>query len=213
MDNKNYCTIYLVRHGQSHGNYPVNTYGMDKSLTEKGVEQARKTAKKLKAVKFNIIFASPLVRAQETAAIIAEEHKLEVLTKEALRERHSGTLEGKVIKEVETELSHLVEMRENLPFEEWKKIPFGRGRETDEQLISRFIVALREIAVAYPQKNVMVISHVALMRTLLLHLGITTYKEFRGKKIDNAGYIKLTTDGVDFKVLELYGIDVELKNE
>jgi broad specificity phosphatase PhoE len=159
-----------------------------------------------------VIFSSPLVRARETAEIIAAEHKLEVMTKDALRERFSGTLEGKRIDEVEKELSHLIKLRDELPFEKWKKIPLGEGRETDEQIVSRFITALREIAVGYPGKNVMVISHVALMRTLLIHLGLTSYKELKGKKIENAGYIKLETDGIDFNVLELSGIDVELKN-
>ncbi len=212
MNNDNYCTMYILRHGQSEANYPADTYGLDKGLTEKGREQAKIAATKLKNIKFDVIFASPLVRAQETAAIMAEEHKLEILTEEALKERHSGKLEGRIIKEVEEELSHLVEMRENLPFEEWKKIPFGEGRETDEQLISRFITKLREIAVGYPSKKVLIISHVALMRTLLIHLGVTTYKELKGKKIENTGYIKLESDGIDFFVEELSGIDIELKN-
>ena len=212
MDKRNYCTIYIIRHGQSHANYPADIYGLNKGLTKKGKEQAQETAEKLKNIKFDVIFASPLIRAQETATIIAAEHKLEILTKEALKERHSGSLDGRVIKEVEAELSHLVEMRENLPFKEWKKIPFGEGRETDEQIISRFITALREIAVGYPGKNIMLISHVALMRPFLIHLGLTSYKELKGKKIDNASFIKIENDGVDFKVLELHGIDVELKN-
>lgn len=209
----NCCTIYILRHGQSEGNYPADIYGLDKGLTPKGKAQAKKAALNLKGVKFNAIYASPLVRAQETASIIAEEHKLEVLTKDALKERHSGTLEGRVIKEVEKELEHLVKMREELPFEEWKSIPFGEGRETDEQVVSRFITTLREIAVSHPSQNVLIISHVALMRTFLIHLGLTSYKGLKGKKIENTGYIKLKTDGVDFVVKDLSGIDINLKNE
>lgn len=91
MNNKNYCTVYLVRHGQSHGNYPVDTYGLDRELTEKGHEQAKAAAKNLKKIKFDTIFTSPLVRAQQTAKIIAEEHKLAILTKEALRKQPRST--------------------------------------------------------------------------------------------------------------------------
>src|SRR4051812_23726448 len=100
MKNNNYCTIYLVRHGQSHGNHPVDTYGLDKELTEKGHQQAKEAAKNLKKIKFDAIFASPLRRAQQTAKIIAEEHKLAVLTKDALRERFRGVLEGKAVHEL-----------------------------------------------------------------------------------------------------------------
>ena len=213
MKKNNYCTIYLMRHGQSHGNHPIDTYGLDKELTEKGHEQARSAAQKLKNVKFDAIFASPLIRAQQTAKIIAEEHKLAVLTKKALKERHHGVLEGHVVDDLKDELKKYYEMRVNLPYEKFKKVVIAEGRETDEAVMSRFITTLREIAIAYTGKSVLVIGHVSIMKTFLVHLGIITYKDLSGKKFDNTGYIKLETDGIDFFVKELSGIDIELKNE
>jgi len=158
-----------------------------------------------------MIFASPLVRAQETAAIIAEEHKVEILTKEAIRERFSGVLEGRASEEVLRELSHLVEMRETVPYDEWKKISMAEGRETDEQIMSRFITALREVAVAYPKKTVLIVGHAGLMRTFIVHLGLASYGELKQKGFENTGYIKLQSDGVDFLVDELEGINVTLQ--
>jgi len=35
-NDENYCTMYIVRHGQSHGNFPVDVFGLDKNLREKG---------------------------------------------------------------------------------------------------------------------------------------------------------------------------------
>jgi len=202
-----------VRHGQSKGNHPIDTYGLDRELTEKGHQQAKEAAKNLKRFKFDAIFASPLVRAQQTAKIIAEEHKLAILTKDALKERYHGVLEGKGIDELRDELKKYYEMRVNLPYDKWKKVVMAKGRETDEEVISRFLTTIREIAVAYPGKNVLIIGHVSIMITLLIHLGITTYKELGGKKFENTGYIKLKTDGIDFFVEELSGIDIKLKNE
>lgn len=102
-------------------------------------------------------------------------------------------------------------MRVNLPYDEWKKVVMAEGRETDDEVISRFLTTLREIAIAYAGKKVLIIGHVSIMKTLLIHLGITTYKGLGGKKFENTGYIKLKTDGVDFFVEELSGIDIELK--
>ncbi|HUQ84825.1 MAG TPA: histidine phosphatase family protein [Candidatus Limnocylindrales bacterium] len=207
MKNNNYCTIYLVRHGQSHGNHPVDTYGLDKELTEKGREQAKEAAKKLKKIKFDVIFASPLIRAQQTAKIIAAEHKLAVLTKEMLKERYHGVLEGRATAEAKKEINEQITKMYNTPYDEWKSTPLAEGRETDEQAMSRFIIALREIAVAYPGKTVLTISHTSIMRTFLVHLGFKSYKELADYKITNTAFVKLKTDGIDFFIEETQGIE------
>lgn len=115
-----------------------------------------------------------------------EEHKLTVLTKEALRERNFGAHEGKALEELRDELSDFYDMRENMPYDEWKKIVMGVNRETDEELISRFINIIREISIAYAGKRVLIIGHVSTMKNLLVHLGITTYRELKGKKPTDA---------------------------
>ncbi len=207
MKDKNYCTIYLVRHGQSHGNHPVDTYGLDKELTEKGQEQAKDAAKNLKKIKFDVIFASPLVRAQQTAKIIAEEHKLAVLTKEHLKERFHGVLEGRPTAEAKKEIKEIIDTMYNIPYDEWKSKTLAVGRETDEEVMSRFITALREIAISYPNKTVLTISHTSIMRTFLVHLGYKTYKELADYSIANTAYIKIKTDGVDFFIEEVDGLE------
>lgn len=207
MTKNNYCTIYLVRHGQSKGNHPIDTYGLDRELTEKGHEQAREAAKKLKDIKFDVIFASPLVRAQQTAKIIAQEHNLAVITQDALKERHHGILEGRNVKEAKEELKELINKMYQVSYDEWKKIELAKGRETDEQVMGRFITALREIAIAYPGKKILTISHTSIMRTFLVHLGYKTYKELADYTILNTAYVKLQTDGVDFFVKEVNGLE------
>lgn len=205
-NNNKYCTLYIIRHGQSEANYPRDLYGLDTKLTQKGKIQAKEAAKRFKNVTFDKIIASPLIRAQETAEIIAKEHNLEVLTKEALRDRHFGVIEGRSTKEVQHELEELFKLRNKLPFNKWKDKKFVDGYESDAQMISRFITALREIAIAYPGKQILVVSHVSIIRTFLIHLGLKSYKYFASYTFENAGYIKLKTDGIDFFVEEIYGI-------
>jgi phosphoserine phosphatase len=203
---KDYCTIYLVRHGQSHGNHPIDTYGLDRELTEKGHKQAKEIAQKLKGIKFDAVFASPLIRAQQTAKIIAQEHKLAFLTKEALKERYHGVLEGRKVAEAKEEMKDLISKMHEVPYEEWKKVVLAEGRETDEELMGRFITAIREIAVAYSGKIVLIISHTSLMRTFLVHLGYKSYKELSRYKIENTAFLQLKTDGIDFFIKEIQGV-------
>ncbi len=205
MTNDNYCTIYIVRHGESEAN-AANVYGLDTNLTQKGKAQAKKIAEQFKNIHFEAVFSSPLVRAKETAAVIAKEHQLEVLTKEALRERSEGILDGKESKKTQEEFKKMFQLREVLAYNEWKTKSIAEGYETDENLMSRFITTTREIAVAYPRKIILIASHVGIMKTLLVHLGLKGHKDVRGQAFKNTGYIKLKTDGVDIFVEEVNGL-------
>lgn len=90
--------LYLVRHGESVANREGFLAGnrIDAELTEHGREQAQKTAKKLKGEHVNIIYASPLKRAIDTARIIAQELTIaDIHIDERLTERDDGVLTGK----------------------------------------------------------------------------------------------------------------------
>jgi broad specificity phosphatase PhoE len=71
-------------------------------LTEKGRAQARALARRWKAegVKFNLIISSPLVRAKETAEIIAAALDAKLELDPILMERHIGEMEGLTAEEV-----------------------------------------------------------------------------------------------------------------
>ena len=85
---------------------------------------------------------------------------------------------------------------------------YPKGVEDNESMIARMITFLREIASAYPKKTILVVSHGGIMRALLVHLGFGTYENFKSMDIDNAAFVKIATDGVEFKVLETNGIKV-----
>lgn len=204
--NKNYCTLYIVRHGESEANL-AGLQGLNTKLTPKGKEQAKALVKQFKHIRFDAIFSSPLIRAKETVRFIAEEHKLEIMTKEALRERHEGIVDGKAEHEAKKEFEKMYKMRAMLPYETWKKMSIAEGYETDESLMSRFITALREIAIAYPNKTILIGSHVGIIKTFLIHLGYGSHKLLPSSKFANSSYIILKTDGIDFFLEKTHGIE------
>jgi phosphohistidine phosphatase len=72
--------LYLLRHGIAVAkDDPKITTDEERPLTKKGVKRMRKAAKGLRALKidFDRILTSPLVRARETAEIVARAAKLE----------------------------------------------------------------------------------------------------------------------------------------
>ncbi len=219
MMKNNLTTIYIVRHGESESN--VNTdkphlfhkqWGeLEAPLTKNGEEQARKRAKHLQHIHFDAVFSSDLTRAKQTAEIIALEKELTIQTTRLIRERsyfpyiHKVYEEtGKTKEEIEEEMRHeLQKLDENAKM----AYKHGEGMESPEEAVSRFITFLREIAIAYLGKTVLVINHGNNMRSLLTHLGWAKFDELAGNAVENTGYIVLTSDGVDFFVKDTYGIN------
>ena len=96
MDTHYTNTLYLVRHGENLANLTKEfSYKLvDYSLTPKGILQAQQTAKYFKNIHIDEFYSSPLKRAKETAAIIAQPHHLPVIVREEFREVNVGGLEG-----------------------------------------------------------------------------------------------------------------------
>lgn len=86
--------VYLARHGQTVWNHRDVVCGRtDIPLTEKGVEQARALAEQVARTEVDLILASPLLRAQQTAQAAAERIGASVLTEPLLLEQNFGAYE------------------------------------------------------------------------------------------------------------------------
>ena len=70
--------IYFVRHGQTFDNLNNIIQG-NGDLTPLGIEQAKETAVKLKDVKFDICFCSPLKRTKQTLKEILKSDRSHVV--------------------------------------------------------------------------------------------------------------------------------------
>lgn len=93
-------TLLLIRHGQTPWNALGKIQGCtDILLEEEGRNQARLLAEKLKG-QFSAIYTSPLKRAYETAAILADSTALVPVAVSDLREINFGLWEGLTFKEV-----------------------------------------------------------------------------------------------------------------
>lgn len=202
MDKNKYCHIYVVRHGQTDWNVQSIIQGhSDIPLNENGVMQAKQLTEKMTSVKFDAVFSSDLIRAKRTAEIIVLEKKLAVKTTEALRERFFGRFEGKDWRQYDREIVTLLKKYRKAGYDQKKAV-----METDESMVQRVIPFLREVAVGYSGKTVLMVSHGGLMRTLLIHLGFGTYETIPPGSIKNLGYVKLDSDGVDFFISGTSGI-------
>ncbi len=89
--------VHLVRHGEVHNPEHI-LYGRlpGYGLSETGQEQARRVAEHLASADVTALFVSPMQRAQETAAPIAEKLGVEPITDERLIEA-ANAFEGQYV--------------------------------------------------------------------------------------------------------------------
>ncbi|PRA03143.1 histidine phosphatase family protein [Arthrobacter sp. MYb211] len=142
--------LALVRHGQTDWNLAGRLQGRtDIELNETGREQARAAGRALMGDGWDLVLASPLSRAQETAALIAAELGVDTGAPVAQAvERGFGPLEGRVMIEVtEREAAALA----------------GQA-ESRELVLQRMLLALTELVQANPGRRMLVVSHGAAMR-------------------------------------------------
>lgn len=208
---KQYCALYVVRHGESVGNAhyaksenPLLVGELGTDLSDLGVEQVKYISQKLRQIHFDAIFSSDFIRAKRTAEIIALERNLEIIVTKLIRERNVGSMEGKMTRAIHEKIKKL---QKGITDREKMKVKLVPDMENEEEMLSRFLTFLRGIARAYSGKTILVANHGNMMRALLIHIGFAKYDELPSGSIRNTGYIKLKTDGIDFFVKETWGVN------
>jgi probable phosphoglycerate mutase len=134
-------TLYLVRHGETVDNANQIMQGQTQGeLNANGIQQAHEFSEQWKNKEIDIILASDLKRAIDTARIIAEPHRLDVLTTPLLRERDWGSFTGRFIPDLKGEV--------------WPD-----DIETQENLLSRAGEFIAYVKQTFPGKKVLAVGH------------------------------------------------------
>lgn len=148
--------LALIRHGQTDWNAAGLLQGSsDIPLNDTGREQARGAIPALRSRHWDVVLSSPLQRAAETAAIIAEGLGIPLgAAYPGLVERDYASLEG-------TSAAAAIERWPNRDYP---------GAESLETVASRGAHSLAAIAGAFPGKAVLVVGHGTIIRYTLARL-------------------------------------------
>ncbi|MGV9611191.1 bifunctional RNase H/acid phosphatase [Nocardia xishanensis] len=161
--------LLLLRHGQTELSLERRYSGRgNPPLTRLGREQATRAAKML-AAKGDIaaILSSPLGRARETAEAAGAALNLPVRTHDGLIETDFGAWEGLTFLEA---AQHDPELHAR-----WLGDPSvaAPGGESFDEVRERIEAVRRDLVALYPGQNVLVVSHVTPIKTLVqLALGV-----------------------------------------
>lgn len=155
--------IYLIRHGQSMGNFMGVFQGStDVHLTDLGREQAEKLGERCRDLSIDAVYSSELSRAYDTACAVASRHGLSVTKVPGLEEVHLGIWEGRAIKELEVEYPDQMEL--------WRKAPHlmrVEGGETMQEASDRFCRALDGVIAQNAGRTIAVVAHGGVIRYFL----------------------------------------------
>ncbi len=156
--------LVLVRHGEADVTGRVlvgRAPGIH--LNPRGLEQARRMARRLDGVRLAAIYSSPLERTRETAAQLAARQSLEVTDASLLQELDFGQWQGCTIADLEGD-------------PEWQAYNANRslhrtpGGESIAEVQLRMAHMLEFLAQEHPGETVAAVSHGDPIRALLAHV-------------------------------------------
>ena len=166
--------LYVVRHGETLENANNCLVGrLNSSLTEEGINQAKKVSEYFKDKNIDLIVSSPLDRCKQTSEIISNEN-IPIIYSDSLLGRDHGEFTGKP--------------KESINFDEYwnynKNIKYEKA-ESVKDLYNRVAKLVEDIKEKYKDKNIIIVTHSGIMRVL--------YYYFNG--IQNNGILSEITIG------------------
>jgi broad specificity phosphatase PhoE len=156
---------YIIRHGETQSNvHKIYAGTSNERITARAEQEARLLAERLVDRGITFCYVSPIRRAVDTALILAGNLAISAFIEKNLREMELGPWEG------------LSEDRVAVEFpEEWKtwnQTPAWlglAGRETLEDVQRRILSVLQTWCLCNKKKTIAAVTHVALIRCILLY--------------------------------------------
>ena len=191
-------TIYLIRHAEAEGNLYRVAHGHYNSLiTQRGYMQIAALEKRFADVHIDAVYSSDLYRTCTTAKAIYEPKNLPLHTDSAFREVNLGVWEDRPWQELTMESPEQMFFF-NRHLEKWHV----DGCESVEQVLTRYLPALRRVARENDGKTIAVFSHGAAMRIVLGTLqGLRPDEIGQTPHGDNTAVSLLEADGDDIHVV------------
>lgn len=151
--------LYLIRHGESVPNVEPIIGGMrgDTGLTERGRTQARLLEDRLRAegLRADVLYASTLPRAVQTAEYVARALDLPVLEDAELHELRPGDADGLSVAQWRSRYGGFGGPMASIdPFR-----PFAPGGESWAAFVARASAALARLVTRHPDQTVVAVCH------------------------------------------------------
>jgi broad specificity phosphatase PhoE len=180
-------TILLTRHGKTEANLQNRFAGRsNEALHQQGIEQISECAKELKKTDISAIYTGPLPRTCQSAEIISQMTGAEVRISEAFNEIRIPHWDGLTKEEILADFGPEYQTWLNAP-EEFHL----EACETLSQVQERAVGGIEKIFAERVGEMVVVVSHLIVIRCLILYYRRQPISEFRSILIDNGSVSRL----------------------
>jgi alpha-ribazole phosphatase/probable phosphoglycerate mutase len=184
--------LYFVRHGETDLNRENKLQGrIDCPLNDTGIRQALDLRGQLleQQVRFDRVMASPLTRAVQTAALIADVETGEVIRDDRLLEISYGIYEGVPFTDLKQEMFAF--------FRDPEHVEAPDGVEKISEVMERTGDFLSEMSQICSDEKVLVVTHGVALRAVLGHIQGNGDSAVWGIPVENCTlYIVECKDGV-----------------
>ena len=181
-------TIYLVRHGITAANLENRFAGRtDEPLHAQGVAQMQELGNRLKSYGIQKIVAGPLARTRESASIIGGILKAPVAV--------DGNFIDILIAHWDGLSKEDITQKYGPEYPDWCKHPEAfklAGCETLYQVQGRAVESNEHLFSSSLGETILVVSHLIVLRCLVLFYNKMDMRDFRSIKIDNSVICSLT---------------------
>lgn len=173
--------LFIARHGETAWNHRDIVCGRtDLPLTEKGLRQAEELADQAERAGVDVILASPLLRAQQTAEAVSRRIGVPIVTEPLLIEQDFGNFEGCD--------------RDDPGYWDYKRNffrPFPGGGESLVMVAHRGASLMEKLRRDYPDKAVLLVGHGAFFRVFRTWFLDTPNDRFNDWQMKNCQLVEL----------------------
>jgi len=187
--------LILLRHGETDWNRELRFQGhVDVDLNAIGLAQAERLAKRLEGETARALYVSDLLRAQQTAAPVAQRLGLAGVADPALREQSFGCVDGMRVDDIKVQ--HPQAWEQWLRFHEDYCMPEG---ETTRAFHARVMDAVARIVAAHPSETAVVVTHGGVLDMIYRTALSLPLSGPRQSDIPNAGFnrVRVREGGID----------------
>jgi len=157
--------LIFIRHPTTIWNKQQRYLGRtDIALSQKGQKQAELISNYLRNKNISAIYSSGLIRAEQTASTIANDHSLKVKKDEELNEIGFGSWEGMTFKQIRKKYPKLAQEYLSAPLN--TKIPGGESLLNFKNRVNK---SLKKI-LTQEKGTVVIISHAGVNRIIICNL-------------------------------------------
>lgn len=185
--------LFLLRHGATRLNletpYRLQGSEVDEPLVELGRKQSIGAQQLLQSVPLRAVYSSPMKRAMQTAAIVAQPHALPVIPLADLREGSVGRWENRTWPDIQASEPEAYQQFVSEP----EKYGYAGG-ENFNQVLARVKPVMHQLLKHHAGQSIAVIGHQIVNRVLVADIMGLPMKQARTMKFANAGITLISVE-------------------